>query len=800
MKFTTGWLAEHLETEASLDEIVGALTDLGLEVEGVSDPAATLAAFTTARVLEARPHPDADRLRVCTVETKDGIFEVVCGAPNARTGMIGVFAPAGAYIPGTATKLRKSKIRGIESNGMLVSEREMGLSDEHEGIIELDQSVPIGEPFAKVLGLDDPVIDVAITPNRQDCLGVQGIARDLAAAGVGAFKETVIAPTAGVFESPIGVSLKFSDETRDACPYFVGRAIRGVKNGPSPAWLQQRLLAVGLRPISALVDMTNYMTLSFARPLHVFDGDKVHGGLHVRLSRAGEQLLALDGKAYELDDAVTVIADEGGALAMGGVIGGEASACTPETTTVFIESALFDPVRTAATGRRYQVESDARYRFERGVDPEFTEPGIEEATRLVLELCGGEPSALVIAGDVPEWRRTVTLRDDRTAKLGGIEVAAEEQVRILGALGFGVKTEGSDLEVAVPSWRSDIHGEPDLVEEITRVLGFDAIAPVPFRGASAVAQPVLRSRQRRARAAKRALAARGLLEAVTWSFTSARLAALFGGGAETLRLANPISSELDAMRPSALPNLMAAGRRNLDRGAEDFGLFEVGPYYTGTNPEDQATEAAGVRFGMAEPRQWSAGARDVDAYDAKADALAALEASGAPMAKARVEAGGSAWFHPGRSGTVRLGPAVAMATFGEFHPSVLAAMDLSGPAAGFQVFLDAVPGPKAKRKTAKSGYDAPDLPAVVRDFAFLVEAGVVAADITGAAGRADPKIAGVTLFDVFTGTGVAEGRKSIAIAVRLQPTETTFTDVEIDAIAERIVAAVAKATGAELRT
>jgi phenylalanyl-tRNA synthetase beta chain len=805
MKFTVDWLRDHLDTDASLDAITDSLTSLGLEVEGVTDPRAAMAAFTTAKVIEAKPHPEADRLQICTVETNDGVIQVVCGAPNARTGMIGVFAPSGSHIPGIGIKLRKSKIRGVESNGMLLSERELGLSDEHDGIIELDDDVAVGEPFSKILGMDDPVIDIAITPNRQDCLGVHGIARDLAAGGLGTFKDHGIQAIPGTFPSPVTVELRFEKDGDGPkpCSYFVGRTVRGVKNDPSPAWLQERLQAIGLRPISALVDITNYMTFAFGRPLHVFDADKIDGGLHVRLSKTAEKVLALDGKEYELDDQVTVIADDGGALAMGGVIGGESTGCTSETQTVFIESALFDPVRTATTGRRYQIESDARHRFERGLDPEFTGPGLEEATRMVLDLCGGEASELVTSGEIPAWQKTVTLRPGRVAALGGIDLTGAQSAEILERLGFGVDQGADPFEVTVPSWRSDVGGEADLVEEVTRVYGFDKIPSVPLRGKSAITQPVLTPRQLRTRAARRALASQGLLEAVTWSFTSQELAEQFGGGSQSLRLANPISSELDAMRPSALPNLLAAAARNLDRGAENFGLFEVGPSYSGTAAGDQITEAAGVRIGATVPRQWSDQTRPADTFDAKADAMAALAAAGAPVAKLKIEASAPAWYHPGRSGTLLLGPQNPLGVFGELHPSVLVDLGIKSPAVAFQVFLDSIPQPKSKKgkvKTAKTGYAAPDLPAVERDFAFLMDADVRAADTMNAAQRADPAITNVTLFDVFTGEGVADGQKSVAIAVRLQPTDQTFTDAEIEAIGVKIVAAVAKATGGTLRT
>jgi phenylalanyl-tRNA synthetase beta chain len=805
MKFTVGWLRDHLDTDASLDAITDSLTSLGLEVEGVTDPTVAMAAFTTAKVIEAKPHPEADRLQVCTVETNNGMIQVVCGAPNARTGLVGVFAPPGSYIPGTGIKLRKSKIRGVESNGMLLSERELGLSDEHDGIIELDDDVAVGEPFSKISGRDDPVIDIAITPNRQDCLGVHGIARDLAAGGLGTFKEHGIQAIPGKFPSPVSIVLRFKKNADGptACPYFVGRTVRGVKNGPSPAWLQERLQAIGLRPISALVDISNFMAFAYGRPLHVFDVDKLDGGLHVRLSKTGEKVLALDGKEYELDDQVTVISDDGGPVSMGGVVGGESTGCTSETKTVFIESALFDPLRTATTGRRYQIESDARYRFERGLDPEFTVPGLEEATRMVLELCGGEASELVTAGEIPAWEKTVTLRPGRVAALGGIELTGKQSAEILERLGFSVDQSAEPFDVTVPPWRSDIEGEADLVEEVIRVHGFDKIPSVPLRGKSAIAQPVLTPRQLRARAARRALASQGLLEAVTWSFTSQKLAEQFGGGSQALRLANPISSELDAMRPSALPNLLAAAGRNLDRGAENFGLFEVGPAYSGTSADDQFTEASGVRIGSAVPRQWSVKTRPADAFDAKADALAALAAGGAPVAKLKVEATAPAWYHPGRSGSIQLGPQNSLGFFGELHPGVLAALGIKTPAVAFQVFLDSIPQPKSKKgkvKTAKTGYSAPDLPAVERDFAFLMDADVRASDAINAAQRADLSIIHVTLFDVFTGVGVPDGQKSIAISARLQPTEQTFTDAEIEAIGAKIVAAVTEATGGTLRT
>ena len=799
MKFTLGWLKEHLETTATAQQVADKLNAIGLEVEYVRDPAAALKPFTIARVIEAKQHPQADRLRVCTVETAAGIFEVVCGAPNARTGMKAVYAPLGSLIPGSGDVLKKAKIRGVESNGMLVSERELSLSEEHDGIIDLPADAPLGTPFATYAGLDDPLIDIAVTPNRPDALGVRGIARDLAAAGLGTLKPLPIKAHKGAFKSPIGVSLDFTTDTKGACPYFVGRLIRNVRNGPSPEWLQKRLKAVGLRPISALVDMTNYMSFAFARPLHVFDADKVRGNIHARLSRRGEKLVALNGKEYELDDQVCVIADDGGVLAMGGVMGGEHSGCTETTTNVFIESALFDTLRTAATGRRYQIDSDARHRFERGVDPEFVEPGIEEATRLVMEMCGGEPSELVAAGDKPKWQREITARGSRIKALGGLDVSPADASRVLHALGFTGELR-SDLSTLVPpSWRPDIQGEADIVEEVVRIVGLDKVPAVPLPRPTGVAKQAWSRAQKRVLLAKRTLAARGLLEAVTYSFTSSKLAALFGGNNPRLVLLNAISADLDTMRPTALANLAAAVKRNLDRGAEGIALFEVGPAFADDTPEGQPRMAAGVRQGAAVPRQWAGGARNVDALDAKADVLAVLEACKAPLAAITVEPGAPAWYHPGRSGTFKQGPKVTLGYFGELHPRVLADLDMKGPVVAFEVFLPAIP-PAKDKGTARPKLNAPDLLPVLRDFAFVVDTNVASATLARAAEKADPLIAAVTLFDAFAGKGMEAGKKSLAITVRIQPVEKTLTDAEIEAIAAKVVAAVTKATGGTLRT
>jgi phenylalanyl-tRNA synthetase beta chain len=800
MKFTLGWLKEHLDTAADARAVADKLTAIGLEVETLEDKGAALSAFTVAYVVEAKPHPNADKLRLCIVDTGAEKLQVVCGAPNAKTGMKGVFAPVGTTIPGTGVKLTPAKIRGELSNGMLVSEREMGLSDEHAGIIELPADAPLGKPFASVLGLDDPVIDVAVTPNRQDCLGVRGIARDLAAAGLGALKPLAVPAIPGAFASPIGVSLAFAPADANACPLFVGRYVRGIRNGPSPAWLQARLKAIGLRPISALVDMTNYVTFDLGRPLHVFDADKIKGGIHVRLARAGERMAALNGKAYEVDADVTLIADDAGPVGFGGVIGGEASGCTETTRNVFIESALFDPIRTARTGRRYQIESDARYRFERGVDPAFVAAGAEIATMWVQKLCGGEASQLVVAGSAPAWQRTVALRPARVRELGGIEVDEAESARILSALGFAVAKQGALLAADVPSWRRDIEGEADLVEEVTRIKGFDAIPSVPVPRTVAVTKPVLTEAQRRARTVRRALAARGLTEVVTYSFTRRAEAALFGGGGDALMLANPISADLDCMRPTPLANLATAAVRNHARGADAVALFEVGPAYADDTPAGQSTIAAGIRSGTALARHWHGAARGFDAFDAKADAQAALAAAGVPVAGLQSVPEAPAWYHPGRSGVLRLG-SKTLARFGELHPGILAKLDLKGPAVAFELLLDQAPAARAKAGRTRARLAVSDLPAVERDFAFVLDQAVTAEAIVRAVKSAEKTlIADVHVFDVYSGQGIAEGKKSVAFAVRLQPTEKTLTDPEIDAIGRNIVAAVVKATGGTLRS
>ncbi len=799
MKTTLTWLREHLETQAGIADIAGKLTALGLEVERVEDPARELAPFVVGLVVEAKQHPNADRLKVCLVDTGSARVQVICGAPNARSGMKGVFAPAGSRIPGTGLELKAGVIRGVESNGMLCSMREMGLGQDHEGIIELPQDAPVGAPFARVTGLDDPLIDVKVTPDRADCLGVAGIARDLAAAALGRLKPRDLSPVKGTFESPIRWLRDLPADAADACPLVVGRYFRGLRNGPSPRWLQDRLTAIGLRPISALVDITNYVTFDLGRPLHVFDAARLAGDLTMRLARPGESILALDGRTYELDGSMTVIADPRAVHGIGGIMGGEGSGCSEATTEMFLEVALFDPVRTAETGRKLGIESDARYRFERGLDPESARWGAEVAARLVLELCGGEASHVVSAGEMPQWRRELTLRPGRVASLGGAEVPAEESAAILRGLGFEVETAAGLLKVRPPSWRADVEGEADLVEEVVRVWGYGRIPAVSLPRAAAVPAPATTPAQRRTVHAKRLLAERGLMEAVTFSFMRRDWAELFGGGAPALALANPISADLDQMRPSLLPNLLAAAGRNAARGFSDVALFEVGPRYQGVRPEDQRLSAAALRAGRSGPRHWASPARPVDVFDAKADALALLSALGAPVENLQTTADAPAWFHPGRSGVLRLG-ATVLAVFGEIHPRILTALDARGPAVAFESDIDRIPQPRAKSGPTRPLLKASSFQPIERDFAFIVAADTPAEKLVRAAKAVDKAlIAGVSVFDQYIGPALGEGRKSIAISVVLQPVERTLTEAEIEAVAAKIVAAVNKATGGELR-
>ena len=800
MKFTIDWLKEHLDTQATLNQIVEKLTMVGLEVEKVTDRAKGLETFVVGYVVEAKQHPNADRLRVCQVDTGTEKIELVCGAPNAKTGMKGAFAPGGSYIPGTNITLKPTEIRGVVSNGMLLSEREMGISDEHDGIIELDENAKIGDRVVDVMGLNDPIIEIAITPNRGDCLGVRGIARDMAAAGLGALKPLANGPVPGTFKSPVQVYLNFDESTKSACPHFVGRYIRGVQNGESPKWLKDKLLAIGLRPISALVDITNLLTMDLRRPLHVFDVAHLDGDVQARMAKPGEKLLALNGKEYTLSADMCVIADNSKVEALGGVMGGEASGCTETTTDVYVECAYFDPIRTATTGRKLQVISDARFRFERGVDPAFLETGMEIATRLIMDLCGGEPSEIVNAGTEANWKRDIALRPERIKTLGGIDIPLEEIERILIVLGFGVDGDNGLFKVAIPSWRSDIVGEACLVEEVVRIYGFDKIPAVPVRADSGLPQNTLLADQKRHSQARRVLAKRGMVESVTYSFLSNADADLFGGAPDSVKLVNPISSDLDVMRPSLLPNLLNAANRNVSRGMNSVAMFEVGPQFKGDLPKDQLIIAAGIRTNQIGSKHWNQGPRTVDVFDAKADALAVLEDLGAPAAKLQAIAEAPAWYHPGRSGVLCLGPKNKLAYFGEIHPGLLKRMGIKGQIIGFEIFVDALPKPKAKPSARKPHLNLPQLHTVDRDFAFVVNDDVAASAVVNAAIGADKKlITNVSVFDVFSGENLGETKKSIAISVTMQPIEQTFTDAEIDAVAEKVIANVSKSTGGSLR-
>lgn len=803
MKFTLSWLKDHLETSASLDQIVETMVAVGLEVEEVNDPATRLKAFTIGEVIDAAPHPDADKLRVCKVETKDGVLQIVCGAPNAHKGIKVAYAPVGAYVPGIDVTLTKAKIRGVESHGMMCSARELELGEDHDGIIEAPADAKVGQPIAEVLG-GDPVVDFEVTPNRPDTNGVAGVARDLAAAGLGRLITKTPAPVEGRFKNPQKIGLHFPEGAEDACPVFAGRVIRGLKNGPSPKWLADRLRAIGLRPINALVDVTNYLSYDRARPLHVYDAAKLKGEICARLGKKGESFLALDGKTYEVDETMCVIADDNGVLGLGGVMGGEDTGCSEETTSVFIESAYFDPLRTAKTGRKTGVNSDARYRFERGVDPNFVVPGLEMATQIILDICGGEPGEIEIAGVVPKAGKTIAFPPSEVKRLTGLDVSEAEIERILKALGFGVSASDPWL-VDAPSWRPDIDGKADLVEEVARIVGFDKLPNVTLAPLAAVEKPKLTPLQDRRRLARRALGGRGLLEAVTWSFTDERFAALFSEGAGWLKakgliLANPISSDLGAMRPSLLPNLIAALQKNADRGRDDLALFELAPAYQGDRPEDQEIVAAGARLSNP-PRHWQGTEQKADAFTVKADALAALEAAGAPVANLQTTADAPKWYHPGRSGALRLGPKNVLAYFGEIHPRILKAMDVDGPVHAFEAFLDRIPAARPRPTKTKPALDVSELLPLRRDFAFLVDEEIAAAALVKAVSGADKKlIASARLFDVYAGKGVPEGKKSLAVEVTIAPREKTLTEEEIDALSVKIIAEVEKATGGTLRT
>jgi phenylalanyl-tRNA synthetase beta chain len=804
MKFTLSWLHDHLETKAPLADILYALTDLGLEVEGVENPADALGAFRIARVIEAVPHPNADRLRLCRVATypdgPDGRMEevqVVCGAPNARTGLVGVFAPVGTHVPGTGVDLKAGVIRGVESNGMLCSERELMLSDDHDGIIDLPQDAPLGMRFIDYRGINDPMIWVKVTPNRPDALGVRGIARDLAARGLGVLKALDIVPVAGTFPSPIAVKIDDALKAK-GCPHFAGRVIRGVKNGASPAWMQARLKAIGLRPISTLVDITNFFTFALNRPLHVFDMAKVKGDLRIHPAVGGEVMEALDGKAYTLTAGMMVISDDQGPESFAGIMGGAASGCSPATTDVFLESAYWDPITVATTGRALKINSDARYRFERGVDPAFTLPGLELATQMIIDLCGGEASNIVQDGAAPNVTRAYKLDPARVISLVGMDIPAADQRASLTALGFTLNGEMA----TAPTWRPDILGEADLVEEVARIASLTKLQGIPLpRAKSGVPEPILTPGQTRERTARRTLAALGYNECVTYSFIPGPDAALFGAGTDATNIDNPISSEMTHLRPDLLPGLLRAAARNQARGFMDLSLMEVGPVFTGGEPGDQVTHATGLLVGAAAPRDPHGSRRMVDVFDVKADSEVVLAALGAPT-RVQITRKVAAWFHPGRSGVVSLGPNV-LAMFGEVHPKVLSAMDVKGPAMAFTIQIANIPMQRVKTPT-KPALTISDLQAVDRDFAFVVDMGVEALTLVNAAMGADKALVEtVRVFDQFSGdkaeAQMGAGKKSLAITVRLQPVDHTLTDAEIEGVSAKIIDKVVKATGGILR-
>ena len=796
MKFTLSWLKSHLQTDASVDEIADALTDLGLEVESIENPIEKLRPFTIGYVNSAVKHPDADKLRVCQVQTDEGEKQIICGAPNAREGITVVVAKPGVYVPGIDTTIGVGKIRGIESFGMMASEREMELSDEHDGIIELP-SGEIGQSFADYLAEHDPakvdpVIEIAITPNRPDALGVRGIARDLAARGLGTLKVRDVTAVAANGSSAIGVSI--DEDTLDGCPVFCGRLIKGVKNGPSPQWLQDQLRAIGLRPISFLVDVTNWFTYDLNRPLHVFDADKVAGNLRVHRAVGGEEIVALDDKTYTLSAGQMAISDDNGVQSIAGIMGGLETGCTDETVNVFVESAYWNPVQIAYAGRALKINSDARYRFERGIDPAFTPEGLEHAVRMIVDHAGGEASEVVTAGAIPDTARAYKLDTERVVSLVGMEIPAQTQRQTLTDLGFMLDGDQAN----VPAWRPDVQGEADLVEEVARIASLTKLVGKPLPRIAGVSKPVLTPMQKRLTTARRTTAALGYNEAVTYSFIDQKAAELFGGGTDATMLANPISSEMSHMRPNLLPGLLQAAARNQARGFMDVSLFEAGPAWHGGEPGEQHDQVAGILVGRTGPKDVHGEMRPVDVYDVKADIEAVLASMGAP-AKVQILRGGSDWWHPGRHGQICLGPKKVLGVFGELHPKILAAMGIKGPTMAFTIFPAEIPLPR-KSSATRPALKATDLQAVERDFAFVVDADVEALTLVNAAAGADKAlISDVRVFDEFIGGSLGEGRKSLAITVRLQPSDATLTEKDIEAVGAKIIEKVNKATGGELR-
>lgn len=795
MKFSTTWLKDHLETDASVEAISAKLNAIGLEVEGIENPADRLSGFTIAKVLTATRHPDADKLQVLTVDTGNGEpLQVVCGAPNARAGLVGVLGLPGAVVPAGGFELRKSAIRGVESNGMMCSTRELELGDDHDGIIELPADAPVGMAFAEYHGAA-PVLDVAITPNRPDCMGVYGIARDLAAAGLGTLKPIAVQQVPGFFPCPMPIRT----DDPEGCPAFFGRVIRGVKNGPSPQWLQDRLKSAGQRPISALVDITNYVMLAYGRPAHAYDLAQLSGAIFARRAKDGETVLALNGKEYTLNSAMTVIADDNGVHDIAGIMGGEHSGCSDTTTDVLLEVAYFDPERIGDTGRNLNLTSDARQRFERGVDPAFLDAGLALLTELIVETCGGEPSEIIRAGEAPSGTKVIAYDPALAERLGGVAIPDAQQRATLHALGFAADAAWN---VAVPSWRPDVEGAPDIVEEVVRIHGLDNIESTPLPRTDGVARPTATPIQQLERKVRRAAASRGSHEAVTWSFLPEADAAAFAdGNAAVWTLSNPISEDMKAMRPSLLPGLLAAVRRNVDRGATGLRLFELGRRYLrgDAGASDERLTLGLVLAGEKAPRSWAAGkAASFDAFDAKAEAIALLAEAGAPVDNLQVAGEAGAQFHPGQSATLRLGPKTVLARFGMLHPALLKQFDIDVPVAAVELFLDAIPAKKASG-FARTAYAPPALQAVKRDFAFLVDGALPAADLIRVVKGADKaNIVAVRLFDDFRGAGVPEGQKSLAVEVTLQPGEKSYDETELKAIAERVTTAAAK-LGAVLR-
>ncbi|WP_375621986.1 MULTISPECIES: phenylalanine--tRNA ligase subunit beta [unclassified Bartonella] len=803
MKFTLSWLKDHLETNASLNEICEKLTAIGLEVDHVDDRS-FLKGFVIAKVLTAIKHPDADKLQILSVDTGTATpVQVVCGAPNARAGLVGVLALPGTYIPGLDVTLSVGKIRGVESFGMMCSQAELELSNEHDGIIELPEDSPIGGSFAAYAGLDDPVIDIGLTPNRSDCTGVRGIARDLAATGIGQLKELSLPKFDTAFEMPLDVSLDFSQDS-SLCLGFAWREVRNVQNGASPQWMQQRLNAIGLRPINALVDMTNYISFDLGRPLHVFDADKIKGNLCVRCAHEGEQLQALNGKIYHLGVQNCVIADDEGVVSIAGIMGGERTSCDEKTHRVIIESALWDAQSIAQTGRTLGLISDARYRFERGVDPAFIETGLEIATELVLRLCGGEVSKKRIVGYQQQEIKQIAFPFAEIKRLTNLEIEPEKVISILTKLGFFVEGKGDVVTVKVPSWRPDIMGKADLVEEVMRIYGLDKIKPIPLENFAERKDQILTCAQIRSRATRLALVQRGMKEAVTWSFISENQALAFGGGQEELKLVNPIAADMSVMRPSLLPGLIMAAQRNADRGFSDLALFEVSNIYEGDTPDKQQRVVSGIRRGTEQfkgaGRFWNGNATAVDVFDAKADALTVLEACDMDIGKVQIEVGAPDWYHPGRSGVIKLGSKIILGFFGVLHPATLETLDVSGPLCGFEIFLDRIPEPKKKTTKSRPPLKLSPFQMVRRDFAFIADKTVASSLIIRAASGADKKlIHSVQVFDIFEDLSFGEDKKSVAIEVTIQPIERTLTDEDLEKLASKIVDNVTKMTGAYLR-